>query len=129
MSRGGRPKSLQEGAGGVPVGGLDGAFLLGYVGEGFGDGAGILLAGAGDLAKDIGEDLGLERADRVAGEVGWGVGVAVARDRGKLVSPRVEDQPADVLEVVVTGDELPLQVGQQRPFCGDCPAECRRARG
>ena len=68
------------------------------------------LGRAGDLTQGVDQHLGLQSADRIAREIRLGPGVFGPGDMGELIGRRVEDQPAEVLQVVVRRDQLPLEV-------------------
>ena len=78
-----------------------------------GNRTGILLRRAGDLADSVDQHLGLQAAKGIKGEVRLGLGPAGAVQRRKLVGLRVQDQPVDVLQVVMRSDQFVFQVGQQ----------------
>src|ERR1035438_3536550 len=97
-------EEFQKGASNAAIGQTNGTLVLGDKRERLGDRAGISFGGTGDLADGVGEDFGVEAAERVRSEIRRGFGAEGAGNGRELVSLRIKDQAIEGLQVIVRRD-------------------------
>ena len=93
VARAERPNKARKGLVMLPSAMAIAGLSVGNVGERLGNRAGIEIRRAGDLVDGVDQHLGIQAAQRVAGEIGLGLAGLVNRGIGReLVRAGVQDQ-------------------------------------